>query len=140
MVPDHFITGLGNGEGVVAALGEIRQAITVVDRGNGGCTFFRVLVHLGRQVDGAVGRVHRDLVGLGVALEHRHLAVGKLALVLFHVSGSDDEQRLFIGERIGQEALAVDSAGILRNTTGIRRDRAIGITGLFRAQGGQGSA
>ncbi|MCY1432065.1 hypothetical protein D9M71_480510 [compost metagenome] len=140
VVPDHFVAGLGNREGVVAALGEIRQAIAIVDGGYGGGALYRVLVDLGRQADRTVRGVDRDLVRLGVALEHRHLAIREFALVLLDVGRRDDEQRLFVGKRVGQKALAVDGAGVLGNTAAVGRDRTVGIAGLFCSQGSQGGA
>ncbi|MNL43419.1 hypothetical protein D3C87_1659310 [compost metagenome] len=78
-----------------------------------------------------MARVDRDFVGFGVALEHRDLPVRQLVLVLVDGGRGNDEQRLFLAERIGQETLAVHRTGIFRNTTGPRRNRAVSIAGLL---------
>ncbi|MNZ98679.1 hypothetical protein D3C78_1179740 [compost metagenome] len=140
VVPQHFHAVLRNRKSVVAVAGEIGQAVTVVDgRDVEGATLGR-LVDFRRQAHASMGRVDRDLVGLRVALEHRDLSFGQLVLVLVHGRGGDGEQRFFIGEWVGQKALAVHGPGVFRNAAGPGRNRAIGIAGFFRAQRRQAGA
>ena len=87
-----------------------------------------------------MGWVHRDLVGFGVALEHRHLAVGELVFVLVDRGGGDHEQRLFIGKWVGQKTLAVHRAGVFGDAAGPGRDRAVGVAGFFSADRREGGA
>ncbi|MNO82501.1 hypothetical protein D3C76_737790 [compost metagenome] len=95
--------------------------------------------HLIRHGGTAVGRIDRHLEGFRVALEHRVLARGKLFLVLVDVLRRDGEQRFFTRVRIGQEALAVDRSGILRQRFP-GRDRTVGVTRHFGAHRGQALA
>ncbi len=140
MVPQHLHAILRNREGVVTVTGEVFQAVAVVDRMHVQRAALDRLVDVRRQVHRAVAGVHRDLVSLGVALEHRHLAIGEFVLVLVHRRGGDHEQRFFVGERVGEEAFAVHGTGVFRDTAGPGRDRAVGITGFFRADGGKRGA
>ncbi|MNN14575.1 hypothetical protein D3C81_1276480 [compost metagenome] len=78
-----------------------------------------------------MARVDRNLVGLWVALEHCDLAVGEFVLVLVDSRRGDHEQRLFVGERVGQETFAVHRASVFRDAAGPGRNRAIGIAGLL---------
>ncbi|MNJ56818.1 hypothetical protein D3C77_523820 [compost metagenome] len=87
-----------------------------------------------------MGLVHRYLVSLRVALQHRQLPGGQLVLILRGVLRSDGKQRLFVCKRVGQKALAVHCAGVGGQPTGPGRDRAIGVPGFFGAQGGQAGA
>jgi hypothetical protein len=50
---------------------------------------------------------HRDPVAVRVALEQRLLAGRQALLVLRRILRGDGEQRRFVGERIGQEAIGV---------------------------------
>ena len=140
VVPQHLHAILGDRERVVTVAGETLQAIAIVDRLDVQRAALDRLVDLRRQIDRAVGRVHRDLVGLGVTLEHRHLAFGKFVLVLVDGGRGDHEQRFFVGERVGEEAFAVHRTGVFRNAAGPGRNRAIGVAGLFRADRRQGGA
>ncbi|MNF82451.1 hypothetical protein D3C84_647570 [compost metagenome] len=112
VVPHHFDARLGNREGVIAAVAEAREAVATVH------PFGVQRAGLGRSVDlirqprAAVGRVHRDLVAVRVALEHRQLAGGQLVFVLLGVGRGDGKQRLLVGEGVGQEAFAVHRAGV----------------------------
>ncbi|MCY1454329.1 hypothetical protein D9M71_713890 [compost metagenome] len=91
VVPHRFHAVAGDGEGIKAALLETGQAIAVVDR-----------LHLQGAVPGrgldlrrhgrrAVARIHRNAIAVGVALEHRHLAIGELVPVLLGSAGGDHE-------------------------------------------------
>ncbi len=112
VVPDHFDAGLRNRKGVVAISGEIGQAIAVIGRCHIQGAALGRFIHLRWQRCRAMARIDRDPVGLRVALEHGDLAIGQLVLVLLDRRRGDDEQRFFIGERIGQEAFAVHRTGI----------------------------
>ncbi|MCY1429738.1 hypothetical protein D9M71_456680 [compost metagenome] len=77
----------------------------------------------------------------GVALEQFQGGGGQLALVLLGVLAIDDQQRLVAGEWVGAHAGAILVAGRRRQQAAlVGRDRAIGIAGLFRADGGQAGA
>ncbi|MNE14238.1 hypothetical protein D3C80_1071070 [compost metagenome] len=95
--------------------------------------------HLIRHGGTAVGWIDRHLEGFRVALEHRVLTRGKLFLVLVDVLRRDGEQRFFTRVRIGQEALAVDRSGILRQRFP-GRNRTVGVTRHFSAHRGQALA
>ncbi|VVN72473.1 hypothetical protein PS687_05636 [Pseudomonas fluorescens] len=140
VVPQHLHAILRNREGVVTVAGEVFQAVAVVDRLDVERAALDRFVDVRRQVDRAVARVHRDLVGLGVALEHRHLAVGEFVLVLVDGGGGDHEQRFFTGKRVSQEAFAVHRAGVFRDAAGPGRDRAVDIAGFFGADWREGGA
>ncbi|MNG06959.1 hypothetical protein D3C84_902380 [compost metagenome] len=140
VVPDHLDTALRDREGVVAIAGEIGQAVTVIDRCHVQGAALGRLVDIRRYGHGSVGGINRDFIRLGIALEHRYLAIGEFVLVLVDGRRGDGEQRLFIGERVGQEALAVHGSGVFWQATGPGRNRAIGIAGLLGAQRGQAGA
>ncbi|MOA33228.1 hypothetical protein D3C78_1545070 [compost metagenome] len=112
VVPDHLDPVLRNRKGVVTIASEVGQAVAVVGRYHIQRAALGRLVDLGRQRRCAMARINRDFVGVGVAFEHRDLAIGQLVLVLLHGRCGDDEQGFFIGERVGQEALAVHCARI----------------------------
>ncbi|MNM99871.1 hypothetical protein D3C81_1124440 [compost metagenome] len=139
VVPHHLDAGLRDREGVVVAV-EVLQAVTVA-HGFGvlGAGLDR-LIHVVRQRRGAVRRVDRDLVGVRIALEHGQLAGSQLVLVLLGVGRGDGEQRLFTGERIGQEALGVDGTGVGGQAAGPGGNGAIGVAGLLRTHRGQAGA
>ncbi|MCY1430377.1 hypothetical protein D9M71_463250 [compost metagenome] len=137
VVPQDLDAVLGNREGVVMAIGEIRQAVAAVHRlGIDGALPGRVVDGLGRG-GAAVAGVDRDLVGAGVALEHRHLPGGELVLVLLGVGRGDGEQRLLAGVGIADKAVGVDHGGVGRQATGPGRNAAVGVTELLRAQRGE---
>ena len=140
VVPQRLHAILGQREGVVAALLEVLQTVAVIDRLDEFGAALDGGVDVVGQREGAVGLVYRDLVGIRVALEHRQLAGGKLVLVLVGVLRGDGEQRLFIGEGVGKEALAVELAGGAGDAAGPGRDAAVGVAFLLRAHGRQGRA
>jgi hypothetical protein len=118
---------------------EVFQTVATGDQVGGGGVLLDRGEYAVRHGGTAMGRVDRHLEGLRVALEHRVLARGKLVLVLVDVLRGDGEQRLFTAERVRQEALAVDRAGVFRQRFP-GRDRAVGVTGHFGAHRGQALA
>ncbi|MCY1397788.1 hypothetical protein D9M71_128070 [compost metagenome] len=138
VVPDRFQAVLRNREGVGGS--EVFQTVATFHQFGVGGVVFGGLDHVRRNGGRAVGLVHRHLVGVGVALEHRQLAGGQLVLVLVGVLRGDGEQRLLAGERVRQEATGIDGAGILRQAAGPLGNGAIGVAGFLGAQRSQGGA
>ncbi|MCY1484623.1 hypothetical protein D9M68_182320 [compost metagenome] len=140
VVPHDFHAALGDREGVVARLLEVLQAITVVHRFGGHRAAFRRVVDRLWCGCAAVGGVDRNSVGIRIALEQGLLAGCQFVLVLRDVGGRDDEQWLFIGERIAEKAVGVHRRCARLQAAGPGGDAAVGIAGLLRAKRGQGSA
>ncbi len=137
VVPDHLQAAFGDRERHSRA--EVVQAVATFHQGGFGGVFLDGREHISRDGRAAMGFEYRDLEGVRVALEHGQLAWRKLVFVLLGVLRGDGEQRLLAAIWIGQEALAVDTACALRQRLP-RADRAIGVTGLFGAHRGQGTA
>ncbi|MNQ98546.1 hypothetical protein D3C85_1142420 [compost metagenome] len=139
VVPHHFNAVLGDWEGIVVGLLEVLQRIAVVDR------FGVQRADLGRIIDRlwhcrcTLALVHRDLVGIRVALEQGQLAGAQFVLVLFDVGRGDDELRLFTLERVADEVIA-DRGGAWFQATGPGRDAAVGVARFLSAQRRQRSA
>ncbi|MNP15956.1 hypothetical protein D3C76_1083310 [compost metagenome] len=135
VVPDDFQAVLRDRERVGGI--EVLQAVAALHQLGGGGVLLRRGDHRVRRAGAAVGLVHRNLVGVRIALEHRQLAGGQLVLVLVDVLRGDGEQRLLVGEGVRQEALGVDGTGILRQAAGPLGDAAIGIRALLGTQRGE---
>ncbi|MNE45885.1 hypothetical protein D3C80_1401980 [compost metagenome] len=112
---------------------EILQTVAVVDRFGVQGTALGCIVDLLRRGSGTLGLVHRDLVGIRVALEHGQLAGAQLVLVLLGVGCSDDELRLLAFEWVADEVIC-HRCGVFFQATGPGRDTAIGVTGFLAAQ------
>ncbi|MCY1506934.1 hypothetical protein D9M68_411940 [compost metagenome] len=138
VVPDDFQAVLRDRERVGGI--EVLQAVAALHQLGGGGVLLRRGDHRVRRAGAAVGLVHRNLVAVRIALEHRQLAGGQLVLVLVDVLRGDGEQRLLAGERVGEEALAVHGSRILRQAAVPGRDAAIGVAGLLGTQRRQGGA
>ncbi|MCY1426940.1 hypothetical protein D9M71_427690 [compost metagenome] len=140
VVPHHLDATLGDRERVVAGGAEIGQAIAVVHQLRGHGALLGDVIDFLWRCSAALGLVHRDLVGVRVALEHRLLARGQLVLVLVDVGGRNDEQRCVAGKRIAQKAIGIDRRRIGLQAAGPGRDAAVGVTFLLCAQRRQGGA
>ncbi len=138
VVPDHLQAVLRDRERVGGI--EVLQAVAAFHQLGGGGVALGRLLHRRRDGGAAVGLVYRDLVGIRVALEHGQLAGSQLVLVLVDVLRGDGEQRLLAGIGVGEEATAVDAAGVGRQAAVPGGDAAVGVAFLLRADGGQAAA
>ncbi|MNQ79778.1 hypothetical protein D3C85_947310 [compost metagenome] len=139
VIPHHFQAVLGNRERVVARLLEVLQRIAVIGRFGGHRAFFHRVVHRLRCRGGALGLVHRNLVAVRVALEHRQLPGGELVLVLRDVGGRDHELWFFAFERVAEKVI-LHRRGTGFKATGPGGNGAAGIAGLFTTKGRQRGA
>ncbi len=137
VVPDHLDTAFRNGERDRRL--EVFQAVAAADQVGPGGVFLDGREHIVRHGRAAMGRINRHLEGVWIAFDHRVLAGRQLVLVLLDVLRGDGEQRFLAGIRVGQEALAVHCAGILRHRCPGRNGTGR-VTGLFRAHWSQGGA
>jgi len=137
VVPDDFHAAFRNRERhggfevfqTVAAGHQIGMGGVLLDGGE----------HISRHGSAAMGRVDRHLEGFRVTLEHRVLPRRQLVFVLLDVLRGDDELRLFIGVRVGQESTGIDGTGVGRHRRPFR-DGPRCVTGHFGAHRGQGRA
>ncbi|MNZ91107.1 hypothetical protein D3C78_1100810 [compost metagenome] len=133
VVPDHFQAALGDGEGHGRV--EVLQAVAAGNQaGADGVAGHGLVDRLG-QVGAAVGGEDAQVVAVRVALEQGQLPGTELLAVLLGVLCGDGEQRFFVGEGVGQEARGVGAAAALRQAAGPGGDAAVGVAGLFRADG-----
>ncbi|MCY1301864.1 hypothetical protein D9M70_514980 [compost metagenome] len=79
----------------------VLQAVGIARHLDGGGEGADVLVDRVFVAEVAMAGVHRHPEGIGVLLEQRLLAVAEPLRILRHVLRGDDEQRLFVGVRIG---------------------------------------
>ncbi|MNF80595.1 hypothetical protein D3C84_628420 [compost metagenome] len=91
VIPQHFDTALGHRERVVTAIGKTGQAIAAINTFGFQGTGLDHRVDVCRHRRGAVSRVDRHFVGVGIAREHGQLACRQLVLVLIDVGGGDGE-------------------------------------------------
>ncbi|MNJ47623.1 hypothetical protein D3C77_427850 [compost metagenome] len=91
MVPQHFDTVLRDREGEAARITEIAQTIAAIDRLGVQRTLFRSIVNLLGGCSCPVCGVDRNLVGVGVALEHRQLSGAEFVFVLLSVGRGNDK-------------------------------------------------
>ncbi|MDT4846178.1 hypothetical protein FQZ97_801930 [compost metagenome] len=140
VIPVHLDTALRNREGVVADVSEVAQAIAGIGQLGGHCALLGDGIDVIRRRGCALALVHRNLVAVRIALEHRQLAGGQLVLVLLCVGCSDDEQRFFVLERIAEEAPVIDRRGAGFETAGPGRDAAVGVAFLLGSEWRQGGA
>ncbi|MNS60145.1 hypothetical protein D3C86_957690 [compost metagenome] len=136
MVPQHFDATMRDRKRVVTRVGEVQQAIAAVGRLGVERTFLCRIIDILRVGGGAVGFVHRDPVGVGVALEHGHLTFAKLGLVLFGIGRGDSEQRLLACKWVAHEQVG-HRRRIRLQSTGPGRNAPIGIAFLLAAKRSQ---
>ncbi|MNR20986.1 hypothetical protein D3C85_1378600 [compost metagenome] len=135
VVPHHLVAILRYREGIARL--DVFHPQATVDGFSGQRIRRRVLLHLCRHGHGAMRRVDIDTEGR-IALHQRLDSLGESLAVLIHVLRVNRVQRLLHREGIWTfPRIRLEPAGRRRQTTGIGRNRTIGVAGHLRTHGSQ---